>query len=37
MTFAHDGEKAITQCTASNHVNIATHVNNRDTAFETIS
>jgi hypothetical protein len=37
MTFARDGEEAITQCTASKHVDIATHVNNRDTAFETIS
>ena len=36
MALAGDSKKAITQCTASKHVDVTVHVNNRDVVFEAV-
>ena len=36
MALAGDSKKAITQCTASKHVDVTVHVNNRDIVFEAV-
>ena len=36
MALAGDSKKTITQCTASKHVDVTIHVNNRDIVFEAV-